>query len=666
MSALIRSRGSRVWSLAHGATFNDNRQRVLDATDVVRLVGDHVTLKPKGREFVCLCPFHDDRNPSMYVVPAKQIYHCFVCGAGGNAIDFVMKFHGMPFREALEFLANRAGVELTQAAPRTSERADGQATSASTREQLAEANAFAASAFRTLLAHADHGAQARAMIERRGISAEMVESFGIGVSPDRWDGLLKMIEARKLPLAPFIDAGLLKRRGEGSGATSGADGYYDTFRNRLMFPIHDQIGRIVAFGGRKIRDEDEPKYLNSPETRLFDKGSTLFGLRQGLRSIQAQRHAIITEGYLDVIACHQAGFTNVVATLGTALTPKHATILRRLCESITLLFDGDEAGQRAADRALEVFFTEPVDVRVATLPGGVDPDDLLKSDNGPAQFEAALRGAQGLLDFRFERLRARLDQRGLTVGSVGRAAAIESEIDRLVELGLRTLPPVRQQTVVQRLARIAGVDAGAVVEALRRRGLSGSGPRPAPRPTEARSDSVRLASAGATDQAFGCLLVDPMLAQTAPEDSREILERVAYGSPLLSDAAEAVSASLQQGGALRLSDLLLVLTRDETRSAVTALVVDIDRVTEGDHERVAEHWKQCVRRARLEETRGGARPGGFGAGTGQSRQAPTGDEEIESGVSLDNLQATLERARRNHERLGGNPLAMPRPSVGAG
>lgn len=651
--------------MAHSAVFNDNRQRVLDATDIVRLVGDHVTLKPKGREFVCLCPFHDDRNPSMYIVPTKQIYHCFVCGAGGNAIDFVMKFHGMPFRDALEFLATRAGVEIARPAPGTATGATSPATGNASREQLAEANAFAASAFRAMLTHAEHGSQARAVIERRGISKEMTDAFGIGVSPDRWDGLLKMIESRQLPIAPFVEAGLLKRRGEGSAGASSADGHYDAFRNRLMFPIHDQIGRIVAFGGRKLRDEDEPKYLNSPETRLFDKGSTLFGLRQALRSIQSQRHAIITEGYVDVIACHQFGFANVVATLGTALTTKHATILRRLCESITLLFDGDEAGQRAADRALEVFFTEPVDVRVAVLPGGVDPDDLLRQDGGHEQFRAAIASAKDLLEYRFARLRSQLEARGLAVGSTGRAAAIEAEIDRLVELGLRNLPPVRQQTVVQRIARIAGVDAGAVAEALRRRGLAGGGPRAGVRATPSRSEPVRNPTiGGALEHAFGCLLVDPVLAQTAPEDSREILQRLAYGSPLLRDASEAVSAALDQGSAIRLADLLLELPREETRSAVTALVVDIDRVTEGDHERVAEHWKQCVRRSRLEECWDAAAGGGIGKS--HARLDPQADQESEGGVRLDALQATLERARRNHERLGGNPLALPRPGVGAG
>lgn len=644
--------------MALTSTFSDNRQRVLDATEIVRLVGEHLTLKPKGREYVGLCPFHDDRTPSMYVAPAKQIFHCFACGAGGNAIDFVMKFHGMAFREALEFLANRAGIELQKfsgARPETSSGGTGVS-----REALAEANAFAQNLFRALLAHPEHGAEARAFIERRGMSAAMVEEFQLGVSPNRWDGLIRTIESKSAPVQSFVEAGLLKRRGEGEGGGSG--GYYDTFRHRLMFPIFDQIGRVVAFGGRVMTGDEQPKYLNSPETRLFDKSSTLFGLKQAMRAIQAQRSAIITEGYIDVIACHQAGFANAVATLGTALTPKHAAILRRLCDSVTLLFDGDEAGQRAADRALEVFFREPVDVRVATLPGGVDPDDLLRQEDGAAKFRAALESAQDLLDFRFQRLREKLDERKLTIGSVGRASAIENEIDRLVELGLRTLPPVRRQTVVSRLARIAGVDAAAVNEALRRKGM-GSNVSGARGSAEAEEPVRTPTRRTAVEYAFGCLIADPLLVQTSPGEAREIVERVAYGSPPLKEAAQVVLAALGEGGAPTLSELLLRLESEEARSAATALAAETDRLSEGDAERIAEHWRQCVRRAELEESFGGVGGRGLQPSPGDVRGS---EEKSEGGAGLDAVLAALERKRREHARLGGNPLALPRPTLGAG
>jgi DNA primase len=360
---------------------HDDRQRVLDATDVVQLIGEHVALKARGREFIALCPFHDDHKPSMYVVPAKQIYHCFSCGAGGNALTFVMEYHKMAFREALEHLAQRAGVELTPwkpgAAAGAAAGSQEQRGGGAPRQEVLAANRAAADFFERMLAREDLGRAAREVIARRGISPEMVESFRLGAAPEMWDGLQRTISHKNAPAGPFLAAGLLKQRNEG--------GLYDAFRNRLMFPIQDQTGAVVAFGARRINEEDEPKYLNSPDSVVFNKSATLYGLHQAARTIQRTRTAIVTEGYMDVIACHQAGVTNAVAALGTAMTRENAKILRRLCDTVVLLFDGDEAGQRAADRAVEVFFAEPVDVRIAVLPpdaGAKDPDELLKQEGG--------------------------------------------------------------------------------------------------------------------------------------------------------------------------------------------------------------------------------------------------------------------------------------------
>jgi len=420
-------------TLAHAG---DDRQRVLDATDIVRLIGEEITIKPKGREFVCLCPFHDDHNPSCYVVPHKQIFHCFVCGAGGNAIDFVMKRHQLDFREALRLLADRAGIELTPL------RAGGARAAApgASKQEVADAGAFALEFFRTILRHESHGAPAREAIARRGITGEMVAAFELGAAPDRWDGLLKTVEAKRLDPGAFVAAGLLKRRDGG--------GLYDAFRNRWIFPIRDSLGRVVAFGGRKLREEDEPKYLNSAETPIFDKSATCYGLPQASEAIRSSRRAIVVEGYTDVIACHQAGERNVVATLGTAMTPKHARILRRLADEIVLVFDGDEAGQRAADRALEVFFAEPVDVRIAVLPGGADPADLLSGkalsgdglsgEGGAEAWRRAIDSAADALDFRFARLRDRLS----TLSPTARVRAVEEDVDRLQSLGLSRLSPL--------------------------------------------------------------------------------------------------------------------------------------------------------------------------------------------------------------------------------
>lgn len=608
--------------MARSGADNDNRRRVLEVTDIVRLVGEHVTLKPKGREFACLCPFHNDHNPSMYVIPAKQIFHCFVCAAGGNAIDFIMRFHGMGFLDALELLANRAGIELT----RTRRTAADTARHASTREQIIDANAEAMRFFRGILNHPEHGAAARQVIEQRGISPEMVEAFGLGAAPDRWDGLIRYAESRDIPLVPLFDAGLLKKRQE-------SEGFYDSLRHRLIFPIHDRLGRPIAFGGRKIRDEDEPKYLNSPETQVFDKGSTLFGLKQALRSIQSERTAIVTEGYTDVIACHQHGFTNVVATLGTALTPKHASALRGICDTLILLFDGDEAGQRAADRALEVFFTEPVDLRIAVMEGGKDPDELLKKEGGREAFRAVIENAMDALAFRFERLNRRLIESGHEPGSNARAAAIESEIDRLVEIGLRRLPPIRQHTVITRLTRLAGVDASAVIAAL---GKVGVRPVTGAPPS---SPSVRVRST--IEHLMGCLLIEPHLAESHPSEARDVLGEAAYSSPPIGTLARLFASSLEEGSLLTLADLLVEVEDAEVREKAALLASEVNRLTEGGHDRVAEHWRACLNRLSVERN---------------GREASGGDSH----------ESRLERVRRLHERTGGNPLAMPRPRVGAG
>ncbi len=655
-------------------TFTDNRQRVLDASDIVHLIGQHLTLTPKGREFRCRCPFHDDHNPSMCVVPAKQIYHCFVCSAGGNAIDFVMKFHSMAFRDALSFLAQRAGIplDLRPASSPTS-------SDSTSREELLHANSFAHSAFRLLLAHPQHGAAARELIRKRAISPEMVESFQLGAAPDRWDGLLKLLESKGLPLLPSADAGLLKRRDPDSPS---GPGYYDAFRNRLVFPIHDQIGRVIAFGARKIRDEDEPKYLNSPESKVFDKGATLFALHQASRSIQNQRHAIITEGYIDAIACHQAGFTNTVATLGTALTHKHAVILERLCSSVTLLFDGDDAGQRAADRALEVFFTRTIDVRIASIPEGADPDDLLKQPDGPDRFRHLLASARDFLQYRFDRLQASLDQRGHAQGSVARSAAVETEVARLVDLGLFKLHPIRRDVVLQNLAHIAGVGPASILATLKAHSRTSTSRRPAnsshfshsqPQeqpPPPSGSDSVRKPPLeAAIESAFGCLLLDPILAETSPDDAREILDSLAYRSPLLKKAAEIVSAQISLGQAPSHSLLLLSLEEDDARSAVTALITSLDHITEGDHNAVARNWSESLRRIR-ERLAFDSDPQTTPASPhlespiDQPSRQPTNDQtQPQTPAPHNPAFASIERLRRNHKLLGGNPLAHPKPVV---
>ncbi len=597
---------------------------MLAANDIADVVGEQVALKPAGREFKCLCPFHDDRSPSMCVVPHKQIFHCFVCGTGGNAIDFVMKYHGMSFREALEFLAQRAGIELTPFRPSGANAGQQRSQEGPSREELSRVCGFAQQFFRTILNHPEHGASARAIIDRRGIAPEMVEAFGIGAAPARWDGLVRTAEARGEDQSLFDAAGLFKSRDDG--------GRYDVFRNRLVFPIFDQANRPVAFGGRRIDEEDNPKYLNSPETPLFNKSATLYGLAQANRAIRASRRVIVTEGYTDVVACHQHGFTNVVATLGTALTTQHARILRRLCDEVVLLFDGDEAGQRAADRALEVFFPESMDVRVVVLPGGADPDEVLSAPGGHDSFQSAIEGGEDVLAHRMRRLAQQLDEQGHGVGSAGRSRLVEQMLQRLSELGLANLPPIRRRTVIDRIASIAGVDPQTIAQAAK----STRRPRAAD-PTADEPIGAPVRPQTPAEHALGCLLADETFFEIRAEQAQQVC-RAMERSGRFGVVAASVRSALNSGQTPELVTLLGTLDAPADRSAAVALA-ESARTLGGDD--IVAHFDSCFERLRLSDAL---------HETKAHRDADPGDA----------LAAAINARRRVGANAGGIPRAAGR------
>jgi DNA primase len=556
---------------------HEDKERVRDASDIVRVIGEHLTLKAKGREYVGVCPFHDDHKPSMQVAPAKQIFKCFACGAGGDVFAFIQKYHSMEFREALEYLAERAGIELTRGAgvpPAQSPEGSPDAGPVS-RAELIRANASAADFFRALLAHPQHGEVARALIEKRGIAPEMIEQFQVGVSPDRWDGLLLTIQKQGADQRAFAEAGLLKQRDSG--------GFYDAFRNRLMFPIHDQLGRVIAFGGRRLREEDDPKYLNSPETRVFQKAGTLYGLFQASRSIQAARTALITEGYTDTIACHQAGFTSAVATLGTALTRQHAAVLRRLCDTVILLFDGDQAGQKAADRAVEVFFAEELDVKIATLSrftDAKDPDELLKREGGREVLQKALDGAADILEYRYERIRESL----AGAGDAAMTRAIQAELERLVQLGLNNLPVIWRMRILKKIARITGLDEKTIAQA-----IPGGRRGPIHEPELARPRNLsRL------EQALGCLLCYPDLWLSLTDGQREHFDPAHFQDETLRAIADAFASLASLAGPppfTRVCDQLEALGPVET---ATDLQTRMEQITGHDPAKGLEWINDCL------------------------------------------------------------------------
>ena len=424
-----------------------------DATDLVRLIGEHIALKPKGREHIGLCPFHDDHKPSFAVVSHKghAFYKCFACGASGDCFRFVMDYHKLDFGDAIRYLAERAGITLS--ARRQREESSPHQSRSSVRDVHESAVAFYE---RTLRSEA--GATARATLEKRRVSPDMIKQFRLGASPDKWDGLITAAGKSNVPVEALEAAGLVKQRATGEGC-------YDTFRNRLMFPIFDDLGRPVAFGARQLSPEDEPKYLNSSEHAAFNKSATLYALNLARRAIVEKKTAIVTEGYMDAIACHQAGFTNAVATLGTALTIEHAAKLKHLCDSVTLVFDGDEAGLRAADRAVQIFFSERLDVRICVLPDELDPDELLLEEDGPARFQQLLDAAVDALTYRVNRFRTQLEG---SQGLSARQRLFEQFMQELGELGFAALHGPRKVWVMNSLADLLRLSVSDVEKAMPR------------------------------------------------------------------------------------------------------------------------------------------------------------------------------------------------------
>ncbi|EAQ69071.1 DNA primase [Synechococcus sp. RS9909] len=372
---------------------------VKERADIVDVVGEHVVLKKKGREFVGICPFHDDSKPSMTVSPAKQFYYCFSCGAGGNAIKFLMELQRRSFSDVVLELARKYQLPVETVEGPQQERLRQQL---SRRETLQRALALAAGWFRSQLKSAGGTEALGYLKEKRGLREATLEQFGLGYAPDQWDGLLKHLQQVE-GLAPELleAAGLVVPR-------KGGNGFYDRFRHRVIVPIHDRQGRVIGFGGRSL-DGSEPKYLNSPETEVFEKGKHLFGLDRAANAIRKADRAVVVEGYFDVIALHAAGITNAVASLGTALSGQQITQLCRCTDSkrIILNFDADRAGVRAANRAIgeveQLALQGQLELRVLHLPSGKDPDEFLQ-DHGAGDYRALLDQAPLWLDWQIEQV----------------------------------------------------------------------------------------------------------------------------------------------------------------------------------------------------------------------------------------------------------------------
>jgi len=489
--------------------------------DIVDVVSDYVELRKSGRNYSAFCPFHaDTRSPSFVVFPETQGWHCFgACGEGGDVFNFIMKRENLPFGEALRLLARRAGVELEPPTPE-------QTRDAAERERLQGIMAAAAAYYHHQLLRSPAGEEARTYLQQRELTAETAKRFELGYAPDQWEALRGYLLGHRHDLADIVAAGLVVER-------EGGTGHYDRFRHRLMIPIRlpttgrDQRGHVAAFGGRVLRDEDVPKYLNSPQTSLFDKSAILFGLDMARETIRRWDQAVIVEGYMDVLQAHQHGFTNVVASMGTALTEDQLRSLTRLTSNLVLALDADVAGaqatlrgldvaQRALDREIAPVVTPQglvryegrlqIALRITILPPGKDPDDVIRAD--PDRWRQLIDTALPVLEYYFQALTADLD-----LGDPkGKAEAVRRLAPILSEIGNE----VERAHYLQQLARMVRVDERILAQQLGTARPTRRRPSPAPagqEPPPSAGPSQREYHFGTQEYCLACLVRHPYLLE---------------------------------------------------------------------------------------------------------------------------------------------------------
>ena len=481
----------------------DDIDRVRQATDLVELFGAVTKVKRSGRSYMAICPFHQEKSPSMSIDPAKGVYHCFGCQKSGDVYTFLQETQGLDFNEAVEELARRAGIHL--------ESDPGAHRRRGRRNAFHEAVRRAIEVYHRRLKVAPEAGPARAYLRSRGYDADVVDEYKLGYAPETWDTLVKELRAGGIPDQVMVEAGLARR---GRGAR-----LYDYFRGRVMFPIYDLKGDPAGFGARLLSG-DGPKYLNSPDSVIYNKSRLLYGLDKARTAIARNGRSVVVEGYTDVIALHRAGIPEAVATCGTALTEEHFDLLRRFAERVVLAFDADEAGTEAARRTseLEVPVRLDLDMRVAVMPDGGDPADIVQAGRAGEVFDA-IEQSRPLLQFRLEREVAALD---LTEPEA-RARALHSAATQVARIS----DPIARREYERFVARLVGVDLETVERATSDIRRPATGGRPATRPTTPRrrleSDFLRvmIANPPGADEIRSDLFREPDLRKAA-----EVLESV--------------------------------------------------------------------------------------------------------------------------------------------
>ncbi|MDD5680495.1 MAG: DNA primase [Candidatus Omnitrophica bacterium] len=485
--------------------------QILDRCDIVEVISGYIPLKRMGRNYKALCPFHHEKTPSFVVNPDKGIFHCFGCGAGGNAFSFVMKYERLEFPEVARMLAKKAGVVLPEYTTEDSGRSN------SLLSAIYTAHEFATAYFQSSLV-SPQGREAKEYLAKRGIKNETASKFRLGFSTDSWDGLSAYLKKKGISEEIIEKSGLIIPRSDGSG-------YYDRFRKRIMFPIFDQKDRVIAFGGR-VMDDTLPKYMNSPETLIYNKSKTLFGLNFTKKHINEKDAAVIVEGYMDLIVPYQSGVNNLIASCGTALTTDHIRLIRRHSRNIIMVYDSDKAGEMATLRNLDILLAEDMNVKIAELPKGYDPDGFVRKNGGSA-FEKILTNPTGLFDYKLNRLM-----------SSHKADTIESKVKIAGEM-LVTISKVKNDVLrsayVKRLAESLNLDENSLRTELAKPKKEYSGAyNEAVHPAITKADTGNLSIADKT--VIGLMVEDNALIPVV----REKLGHTEFGSTLAQSIAESI------------------------------------------------------------------------------------------------------------------------------
>ena len=499
--------------------------------DIVEVIGQYVKLTKAGRNFKAACPFHNEKTPSFYVFPERQSWHCFgACSTGGDVFTFVMKKEGLDFGEALRLLADKAGVILPskiEQGPRKDEK-----------ERLFQVNEAAVQYYHNLLVNAPSGERAKNYLLGRGLTIKTINDFELGVSPNAWEMLMTYLLERGFSESELMDVGLILKNEEGKT--------HDRFRNRLMFPIRDNRGRTTGFSGR-VLDDSLPKYMNSPQTAIFDKSGTIYGIDMAGSAIRNKDLVVIVEGYMDVIMAHQYGYSNVVASMGTAITEKHINILKKLTKNIALALDPDAAGEEAMLRAVEYENSLNAEVKVIMLPPHEDPDEVIKKD--PKMWESAVEKAVPVIDYTIDTAVSRQDMS--TAGAKSKVA------NSLLPIIARVGDDIRRDHYLTKLSKLAGISYNKLEGVLK----TYLKPKPQKRGFEPTAPSLlTTASSPREEYCLAILLQHPELKKQdeglLPDYFQNIVNREIYCAFLETDDAIALKDRLEPFVREKLDELL--------------------------------------------------------------------------------------------------------------